>query len=341
MSDVRVSMDQASDAKVLMISVAARMAGMHPQTLRQYDRLGLVQPGRAAGGGRRYSVRDVALLREIQRLSQEDGVNLAGIKRIIELEQLAGRAAAADGRAGGRSWTRRTSGWPSWRRPARFPGGDLVPTRSTSTALVVWRPASRPAALSSHRPGDAAEWPWAGTSDSAEASAEAAGVADQAALAPVVVVEQVRAGQQHPGVVRPGPISSSPSSSACSTSLRSRRLRVGAEVGPDRRRRRRCTGSAGRTGGPGRPGPWPARRGCRSGGRRRPAGPSPAASSPAAPSPGGTPTPAAPPGDGSTGFAKPRNVGLLHAHAAAFRSLATRGVTRAPAGTRYCSVATR
>ena len=61
---------------------------MHPQTLRQYDRLGLVQPGRAAGGGRRYSVRDVVLLREVQRLSQDDGVNLAGIKRIIGLERL-------------------------------------------------------------------------------------------------------------------------------------------------------------------------------------------------------------------------------------------------------------
>ena len=59
---------------------------MHAQTLRQYDRLGLVSPGRTPGGGRRYSPRDVALLREVQRLSQEDGVNLAGIKRIIELE---------------------------------------------------------------------------------------------------------------------------------------------------------------------------------------------------------------------------------------------------------------
>src|SRR6478609_5879792 len=78
------------DAKILIISVAARMAGMHPQTLRQYDRLGLVQPGRAGGGGRRYSERDVALLREVQRLSQEDGVNLAGIKRIIGLEQMVG-----------------------------------------------------------------------------------------------------------------------------------------------------------------------------------------------------------------------------------------------------------
>src|SRR5207248_11041587 len=83
------AVETASDAKVLVISVAARLAGMHPQTLRQYDRLGLVQPGRAAGGGRRYSARDVELLREIQRLSQADGVNLAGIKRVIGLEHLA------------------------------------------------------------------------------------------------------------------------------------------------------------------------------------------------------------------------------------------------------------
>jgi len=73
-------------APVFVISVAAQLAGMHPQTLRQYDRLGLVTPGRAGGGGRRYSTRDVVLLREVQRLSQEEGVNLAGIKRIIELE---------------------------------------------------------------------------------------------------------------------------------------------------------------------------------------------------------------------------------------------------------------
>ena len=73
---------------MLIISVAARLAGMHPQTLRQYDRLGLVSPGRTPGGGRRYSERDVVLLREIQRLSQDDGVSLAGIRRIIELERL-------------------------------------------------------------------------------------------------------------------------------------------------------------------------------------------------------------------------------------------------------------
>lgn len=76
----------AEDAPVFVISVAAELAGMHAQTLRQYDRLGLVRPGRTTGGGRRYSPRDVALLRQVQRLSQQEGVNLAGIKAIIELE---------------------------------------------------------------------------------------------------------------------------------------------------------------------------------------------------------------------------------------------------------------
>src|SRR5258708_33522318 len=60
---------------------------MPPQTLRQYDRLGIVCPDRTGGGGRRYSARDVETLREVQRLSQDDGVNLAGIKRIRELEE--------------------------------------------------------------------------------------------------------------------------------------------------------------------------------------------------------------------------------------------------------------
>ncbi|MGP5624393.1 heat shock protein transcriptional repressor HspR [Brachybacterium alimentarium] len=73
-------------APVYVISVAAELSGMHPQTLRQYDRIGLVTPRRTRGRGRRYSVVDVARLREIQRLSQEEGINLAGIKRILELQ---------------------------------------------------------------------------------------------------------------------------------------------------------------------------------------------------------------------------------------------------------------
>lgn len=75
------------DAPVYVISVAAALAGMHPQTLRQYDRLGLVSPRRATGRGRRYTRRDIATLREVQRLSQDEGVNLAGIKRILELAE--------------------------------------------------------------------------------------------------------------------------------------------------------------------------------------------------------------------------------------------------------------
>src|SRR5215472_10087048 len=77
--------DVSDDSPVYVISVAAELSGLHPQTLRAYDRLGLVSPGRSAGRGRRYSLRDVVLLREVQRLSQEDGVNLSGIKQILEL----------------------------------------------------------------------------------------------------------------------------------------------------------------------------------------------------------------------------------------------------------------
>jgi len=127
------------NAKIWIISVAARMAGMHPQTLRQYDRLGLVQPARAPGGGRRYSARDVALLREIQRLSQEDGVNLAGIKRIIELEHLSARLhhrlaeletelAEAHQRL------------VEYEALSAYPRRDVVPRSQQSSALVVWRP---------------------------------------------------------------------------------------------------------------------------------------------------------------------------------------------------------
>ena len=81
----------SDDMPVYVISVAAQLSDMHPQTLRAYDRLGLVSPGRSQGRGRRYSMRDILALREIQRLSQEEGVNLAGIKLILdqqrELEQ--------------------------------------------------------------------------------------------------------------------------------------------------------------------------------------------------------------------------------------------------------------
>lgn len=74
----------ADKREVFVISVAAEITGMHAQTLRTYDRIGLVSPERTRGGGRRYSREDIDQLREIQRLSHEEGVNLAGIKTIIE-----------------------------------------------------------------------------------------------------------------------------------------------------------------------------------------------------------------------------------------------------------------
>jgi MerR family transcriptional regulator/heat shock protein HspR len=120
--------DVPEDAPVFVISVAAELAGMHAQTLRQYDRLGLVTPGRTGGGGRRYSARDVALLREVQRLSQHEGVNLAGIKRIIELESHvdALRAKVAELAA-----------------ELDHAHAELTVRRGPSTALVVWTPQSR------------------------------------------------------------------------------------------------------------------------------------------------------------------------------------------------------
>jgi MerR family transcriptional regulator/heat shock protein HspR len=129
MSDPRFSRGPVpEDAPVFVISVAAELAGMHAQTLRQYDRLGLVTPGRTGGGGRRYSARDVALLREVQRLSQDEGVNLAGIKRIIDLEThvdaLRNRVAelAAE---------------------LEHAHTELAHRRGPSTALVVWKPQRR------------------------------------------------------------------------------------------------------------------------------------------------------------------------------------------------------
>jgi MerR family transcriptional regulator/heat shock protein HspR len=124
---------------VFPIAVAAELSGMHPQTLRQYDRMGLVQPGRATGGGRRYSVRDVAVLREVQRLSQDDGVNLAGIKRIIELEQATYELQLQLDEA--QQQLAEAEGRLAQLEALSYPRRDLVSTRSQqTTALVVWKP---------------------------------------------------------------------------------------------------------------------------------------------------------------------------------------------------------
>jgi MerR family transcriptional regulator/heat shock protein HspR len=81
--DERASRDRA----VYVISVAAELAGVHPQTLRIYERRDLLTPKRTSGNSRRYSERDVDVLRRIQELTQDEGVNLAGVKLIMELEQ--------------------------------------------------------------------------------------------------------------------------------------------------------------------------------------------------------------------------------------------------------------
>jgi MerR family transcriptional regulator/heat shock protein HspR len=75
----------APDVPVYVISVAAELTGLHPQTLRTYDRLGLVSPGRTGGGGRRYSWRDIELLREVAELTAA-GIGLEGVRRILQLE---------------------------------------------------------------------------------------------------------------------------------------------------------------------------------------------------------------------------------------------------------------
>jgi MerR family transcriptional regulator/heat shock protein HspR len=128
---------------IFVISVAAELADMHPQTLRQYDRLGIVSPSRAPGKSRRYSQNDVDKLREVQRLSQS-GVSLEGIKRILDLEN---QVAALQFRVAEltEELTRRRSPLDT-RIFAAGAAGDVVSLargqrpRGRSQAVVVWRP---------------------------------------------------------------------------------------------------------------------------------------------------------------------------------------------------------
>ncbi|MEO8556363.1 MAG: helix-turn-helix transcriptional regulator [Actinomycetota bacterium] len=137
------------ETPVFVISVAAQLAGMHAQTLRQYDRLGLVSPSRTRGGGRRYSARDVTLLREVQRLSQDEGISLAGIQRILDLENqaLALRARVTELRSevdalrlaigsGSRVFAAGRAGEIIAVRAGQRPARSI----SSSQSLVVWRP---------------------------------------------------------------------------------------------------------------------------------------------------------------------------------------------------------
>ena len=129
-----MSFDDFDTAPVFAISVVAQLTGMHPQTLRQYDRVGLVTPQRTSGGGRRYSARDVERLREIQHLSGA-GIGLTGVKRILDLEQLADQLQArvrqleADLEAARRALTQL--------QQSTTPGTDVV--LRDSAAVVVWR----------------------------------------------------------------------------------------------------------------------------------------------------------------------------------------------------------
>ncbi len=131
--------EMAFEGPVFVISVAAQLAGMHPQTLRQYDRLGLVQPGRSPGGGRRYSPGDVVMLREIARLSQDEGVNLAGVKRIIDLtrrvRELTEQVEALD------EAVRLAEARLAEARASMPYRGELVPL--SQSILPVWRPPAR------------------------------------------------------------------------------------------------------------------------------------------------------------------------------------------------------
>src|SRR5699024_8996405 len=136
------------DAPVFLISIAAERAGMHPQTLRQYDRLGLVVPQRTRGRGRRYSPRDVDVLREVQRLSQEEGINLAGIKRILDLAAENERLEAENNdlyqelksATGSR---RRVFAASSSGDVVAVPLGTRLRRAESAGTMVVWRPQRR------------------------------------------------------------------------------------------------------------------------------------------------------------------------------------------------------
>jgi len=134
------------ETPVFAIAMAAELAGMHPQTLRQYDRLGLVSPTRTAGQTRRYSMRDVAQLREIAALSAE-GLNLEGIRRILELENqvtsLTERVRELEHALADEMLSR-----PGRRVFAAGAAGDVVSLKAGSRAersnqVVVWRPLRR------------------------------------------------------------------------------------------------------------------------------------------------------------------------------------------------------
>ncbi|WP_106396456.1 heat shock protein transcriptional repressor HspR [Actinocorallia populi] len=137
-------MNLPDDTPVYVISIAAQLSGLHPQTLRTYDRMGLVSPGRTSGRGRRYSMRDIVMLREIQRLSQEEGVNLAGIQKILELQHANEELHAEMKRLrrlvedlGNELESTRAVAARLAQLRGESRGGDLVPIRQAG--VVIWR----------------------------------------------------------------------------------------------------------------------------------------------------------------------------------------------------------
>jgi len=129
------------DAAVYVISVAAELTGLHPQTLRTYERIGLITPGRTGGGGRRYSHRDIELLREIADLTSA-GTGLEGVRRILELEdQVAALAQRNEELVAELEATREAlRGRLSARRPRDpVPGNLPVLRQNTPGQVVVWR----------------------------------------------------------------------------------------------------------------------------------------------------------------------------------------------------------
>jgi MerR family transcriptional regulator/heat shock protein HspR len=127
------------DAAVYVISVAAELSGLHPQTLRSYERMGLIMPGRTGGGGRRYSHRDIELLREIATLTS-GGVGIEGVRRILELEnQVAALRARNEELAHELAATRKAlRATPTTRRtdPNKLP---VLRNPDPTASLVVWR----------------------------------------------------------------------------------------------------------------------------------------------------------------------------------------------------------
>lgn len=129
------------DAPIYVISVAAQLTGLHPQTLRTYERMGLITPGRTGGGGRRYSHRDLELLRSIAELTSS-GIGIEGVRRILELEhQVAALQARNEELQHELAATREALQLASVARAADVPPSRLPALRdATATqALVVWR----------------------------------------------------------------------------------------------------------------------------------------------------------------------------------------------------------